>query len=269
MARQHVTRRSGLEGVAISQLPARAGFWPAKLSRGATIESFIANTRGYQAEGIQLAAESYRRQRYQPVAALFQFMFSETWPSINWAVIDYQRHPKAGYFALQRAYQPVLPSIEPLTLNWRPGESGKVGLWAINDRWQDYTAATLRWRVTQGEQELARGEMALDLPADSGRKLKELKLTPRTAQPLQVVTELTDSNGLRLVRIAGNFRWASHKRCRATVFAAAVRGCRLTRRASPTSPPVKNRSPARRHIDIESGSGAILGLPRPPPRLHS
>lgn len=198
MARQHVTRRSGLEGVAISQLPARAGFWPGKLSRGATIESFIANTQGYQAEGIQLAAESHRRQRYQPVAALFQFMFSETWPSINWAVIDYQRHPKAGYFALQRAYQPVLPSIEPLTLNWRPGESGKVGLWAINDRWQDYTAATLRWRVTQGEQELARGEMALDLPADSGRKLKELKLTPRTAQPLQVVTELTDSNGLRL-----------------------------------------------------------------------
>ncbi|ASM02338.1 glycosyl hydrolase 2 galactose-binding domain-containing protein [Serratia sp. BNK-10] len=173
-------------------------FGLAKLSRGATIESFIANTQRYQAEGIQLAAESYRRQRYQPVVALFQFMFSETWPSINWAVIDYQRHPKTGYYALQRAYQPVLPSIEPLSLNWRTGESGKIGLWAINDRWQDYPAATLRWRVTQGEHELARGETTLDLPADSSRKLKELNLTPRSTLPLQVVTELTDSNGLRL-----------------------------------------------------------------------
>ena len=57
VARQHVTRRSGLEGVAISQLPARAGFWPAKLSRGATIESFIANTRV-----IRRKASNWRRR---------------------------------------------------------------------------------------------------------------------------------------------------------------------------------------------------------------
>ncbi len=44
----------------------------------------IENTQAYQARLVALAAESYRRQRYQPVTALFHFMFVETWPSINW-----------------------------------------------------------------------------------------------------------------------------------------------------------------------------------------
>nr|WP_257012540.1 hypothetical protein [Klebsiella pneumoniae] len=33
----------------------------------------------------------------------------------SWGVVDYLRQPKAGYYALQRAYQPILPSIEPVT----------------------------------------------------------------------------------------------------------------------------------------------------------
>lgn len=170
-------------------------FRNAKISRGNTIEEFIAHSQAYQANSIQLAAESYRRQRYQPVAALFQFMFSETWPSINWAVQDYQRVPKPGYFALQKAYQPVLPSIEPITLTWQVGKSGKIGLWAINDRWQDYRDAKLRWQVLQDERKLAEGEQWLDLLADTGFKVTELTITPRSSQPLLLVTELQDSDG--------------------------------------------------------------------------
>ncbi|ADO48829.1 glycoside hydrolase family 2 protein [[Enterobacter] lignolyticus] len=174
--------------------PAEA-FGIAKLSRGRTPEEFIANTQAYQAEVVQMAAESYRRQRYQPVAALFQFMFSETWPSINWAVVDYRRIPKKGYFALQKAYQPVLPSIEPITLTWHPGERGRIGLWAINDRWLNYPDARLSWFVLQGGRELARGSLTLDLPADSGHKVTELALVPPTAQTLLLVTELQDHAG--------------------------------------------------------------------------
>lgn len=174
--------------------PAEA-FGIAKISRGRTPEAFIANTQDYQANVIQLAAESYRRQRYQPVAALFQFMFSETWPSINWAVVDYRRLPKKGYFALQKAYQPVLPSIEPVTLTWHPGERGKIGLWAINDHWRNYTDARLSWFVLQGGREIARDHLVLDLPADSGHKVTELSIVPHTAQTLLLVTELKDSAG--------------------------------------------------------------------------
>lgn len=170
-------------------------FGTAKLSRGENIEEFIANTQNYQADLIQTAAESYRRQRFQPVSALFQFMFNETWPSINWAIIDYQRKPKKGYFALQRAYQPILPSIEPMTLNWQSGKTGKVGLWVINDRWLNYGNTRLTWRVLQGGIELASGNMTLDLPADSGRNVHQLSVMPHTNQPMQFITEIRDRNG--------------------------------------------------------------------------
>ena len=87
-------------------------FKNAGISQGDSLESFVKNSQEYQAKLTQLAGESYRRQRYQPVAAMFQFMFNETWPSINWGVMDYTRQAKAGYWALKQVYQPVLASIE-------------------------------------------------------------------------------------------------------------------------------------------------------------
>ncbi|VEA67329.1 Exo-beta-D-glucosaminidase precursor [Serratia plymuthica] len=184
-------------------------FGLAKLSRGNNIDEFIANTQNYQADVIQLAAESYRRQRYQPVAALFQFMFSETWPSINWAVVDYNRHLKKGYFALQRAYQPILPSIEPITLDWLQGKTGTIGLWAINDRWQNYGNVQLSWRLMQGASELSQGKMTLDLPADSGRKINEIKATPNSRLPMLLVTEIHDSEGRLLGENSRSFTVAA------------------------------------------------------------
>ncbi|PVZ88955.1 glycoside hydrolase family 2 [Serratia sp. S1B] len=167
----------------------------AKVPMGNNIEELIANTQKYQADLIQLAAESYRRQRYQPVNMLFQFMFSETWPSINWAVVDYLRQPKPGYYALQRAYQPVLPSIQPITQNWIVGQWGQIGLWAINDRWQAYPGATLHWRIQQAGHVISQGSERVDLAADSGQKVVELKARPRNQQSMVVEAELWDRAG--------------------------------------------------------------------------
>lgn len=170
-------------------------FVMAKVPMGKDIEALIANTQKYQADLIQLAAESYRRQRYQPVNMLFQFMFSETWPSINWAVVDYLRQPKPGYYALQQAYQPVLPSIEPLTQNWVVRQPGRIGLWGINDSWQSYPDAVLHWRVQQAGRTLSKGTIRHDLAADSGRKIVELKIKPRSQHAMVIEAELRDKAG--------------------------------------------------------------------------
>lgn len=167
----------------------------AKVTRGGGIDTFIINSQEYQASLIQLAAESYRRQRYQPVAALFHFMFTETWPSINWGVVDYQRHPKLGYFALQRAYQPVLPSIEPKAESWVQGETGHIGLWAINDHWRNYFHASLHWKIVQDDKTLSEGEQAINLMADSGQKVIELPITPRSNRTITVESDILSSGG--------------------------------------------------------------------------
>jgi len=76
-----------------------------------TVEEFIANSQVYQANLVQFATESYRGAKYDPMQGIFHFMFVDDWPSITWSVLDCDRQPKAGFYALQTAVQPVLPSI--------------------------------------------------------------------------------------------------------------------------------------------------------------
>lgn len=80
----------------------------AKVAIGTSLEELIANTQAYQSRLVQVAAEGLRRQAWQPVTGIFQFMFVEHWPSMSWGVVDYLRVPKPGWHALRRAYQPVL-----------------------------------------------------------------------------------------------------------------------------------------------------------------
>ena len=155
----------------------------------------IENTQAYQARLVARAAGSYRRQRYQPVTALFHFMFVETWPSINWGVVDYLRQPKAGYYALQRAYQPILPSIEPVTASWRQGSPATVRLWAINDTWAACENCRLTWQVRQNAQMLAQGETSLTPPPDVGQMLREFTVTPAGPRPVSHVTPLYNQRG--------------------------------------------------------------------------
>lgn len=172
-------------------------FKNAGVSRGENIPAFIANTQQYQAQLVALAAESYRRQRFQPVTALFQFMFVETWPSINWGVVDYLRHPKAGYFSLQRAYQPLLPSIDPVTLKWKQGQPGKVNLWIINDLPQSHAGSQLVWQIRQGRKVLSEGKKAVEIKPDAGEKVVELTVTPTGAMPVIIHSEIQDAHGKR------------------------------------------------------------------------
>ncbi|TBL68337.1 hypothetical protein [Hafnia alvei] len=65
----------------------------------------------------------------------------------------------------------------------------------INDRWLNYGNTQLTWRLLQGQQELAAGNMQLDLPADSGRKVNEIIVIPRSDRPMQLITEISDRNG--------------------------------------------------------------------------
>ncbi|EGP1909051.1 glycoside hydrolase family 2 [Salmonella enterica] len=167
----------------------------ANIPRGKTIQEMIDNTQKYQADLVAMAAESYRRQRFQPVTALFHFMFVETWPSINWGVVDYLRKPKAGYYALQRAYQPILLSIEPVTAVWRQGSKAALRLWAINDTWSACNDCRLKWQVKQNGRTLAKGDITRTLPPDSGFQVKEITVTPTTRHKVTIEYRIENDAG--------------------------------------------------------------------------
>jgi beta-mannosidase len=122
-------------------------FTLAKVARGTTTTELIANTQRYQAELVQFAAESYRRQKAAPVGAIFQFMFNECWPSANWGIVDYWRNPKPGFSALARAYQPVLPSIAWTPKRLTSGQPVSANIWVVNDLWQGFEDASVEWTL--------------------------------------------------------------------------------------------------------------------------
>ena len=120
----------------------------AKVPMGKNIQEFIDNTQQYQVKLTKFAAESYRRQRYQPVSAIFQFMFVENWASVNWAIVDYWRNPKPGYEALKTTYQPVLPIINSARDTWELGTKVKLDLAIVNDLWQALPEAKVTYDST-------------------------------------------------------------------------------------------------------------------------
>ncbi len=167
----------------------------AQVVMGADIGEFIKNSQQYQARLIQLAAESYRRQAYQPVGALFQFMLVENWPSMNWGVLDFWRNPKPGYVALQRAYQPVLPSLAWDKVVYPAGEAAAVGVWALNDSFVAYPQAQYRIDLYRDNVRLAGKQWVLDVGADMHQQLATYPLPTEQPGEYRLLAELRSQDG--------------------------------------------------------------------------
>lgn len=107
-------------------------FRVAELEMGSGLEAFVENSQRYQARLLKFAIESFRRSKGK-VTGYFQFMFVEPWEGITWAVLDVDRTPKQGFFALKEASSPVLLSIVPLRENLELGQLPISEAWVIND----------------------------------------------------------------------------------------------------------------------------------------
>ena len=167
----------------------------AKVQQGKNIDEFIENTQAYQTKLIKLAAESYRRQRYSPVTGIFQFMFVEDWPSINWGVVDYWRNTKPAYAALAEAYQPVLPSIEWTKESYAVGDSAVFGLWIINDLWRTYLNAEYKVSLYKDGESVSASSQVINIKEDSSQKLNDFSVTLLSAGEYTLHTSVLSSSG--------------------------------------------------------------------------
>jgi beta-mannosidase len=170
-------------------------FKNAKVERGKNINEFIANSQAYQLRLTQLAVESLRRQKYKPVGAIFQFMFVEDWPSMNWGVLDYWRRPKAGYQALARAYQPLLPSIEWSVEQPAAGSTPELGLWLVNDLPQAQAGLLLSWTLRCNGQPLTADSFEADVDADAAKRLRTITAPALPSGPCALQVTLRDRDG--------------------------------------------------------------------------
>jgi beta-mannosidase len=188
-------------------------FTLAGVKKGESLEEFIQNTQSYQARLNQYAAESYRRQRFQPVSAIFQFMFVEHWPSINWGIVDYLRQPKPGYTALQTAYQPLLPSIEYDRIVWRKNEQVKVKLWLVNDFKQSFSGLQLHMYLRRPDSSSVDAKtISTPADADSIRFLGDHSWSRLPPGPYVLELLLQDSEGKKLATNSYEFIVSTDKK---------------------------------------------------------
>ena len=185
----------------------RETFDNAGIERGESIEEFIANSQAYQANLVQFATETYRRAKYDPMQGIFQFMFVEHWPSITWAVVDYYRQPKEGYYALQMAMQPVLPSIaasQPARLErerwvYAKAVAFQASFWVVNDTLSEYPKAQLRWRIERDGGVLVKdGVASVNVPSDGVRWATTVYGRDLAPGAYSVYVELYDAQGREL-----------------------------------------------------------------------
>lgn len=161
----------------------RQTFDVAGIEQGESLETFVANSQAYQANLLKFATETYRRAKYDPMQGIFQFLFADNWPAISWSVVDYHRQPKAGYYALQTAMQPILPSISappPERLDgqrWVYPASANLALqlWVVNDTLEEIPNATLAWQLTGSESVVDERNMNINIHPDSSQQKSVLR----------------------------------------------------------------------------------------------
>jgi beta-mannosidase len=173
----------------------RETFEIAGVKTGKNIHEFIENTQQYQARLIKYAAESYRRQRFSPVTGVFQFMFVENWPSMNWGIVDYWRNPKPGYEALKTAFQPVLPSIEWKKRTWQKGETFSVNLWLINDLFKRFEHARLEYAIIGKDREIYDNSIQIEIEPDSIKKVISISRNDLNEGAYELIATIYDHKG--------------------------------------------------------------------------
>lgn len=153
-------------------------FRVAGVRMGQSLEEFVENSQAYQARLIRFAVHAYRRAKGR-VTGYFQFMLVEPWEGITWAVVDVERSPKRGYFALKEASAPVLLSLEPYRapsgedrVVLSPGDPPLMEAWLISDREEEVEAEVRLW--IEGEAHLALPGLRVRLGPGEARRFFHL-----------------------------------------------------------------------------------------------
>lgn len=89
-----------------------------------SLQDYVDFSQWTQAEGLKFGIEHFRRRRPHCSGALL-WQLNDCWPCVSWSLIDYDGVAKAAYYAVQRAFAPILASFV--------GGADATELWLTND----------------------------------------------------------------------------------------------------------------------------------------
>ncbi|MCW2544580.1 MAG: beta-mannosidase [Frankiales bacterium] len=105
-------------------------FLAANVGTPADLAEHVRLSQLLQAEGLKTGAEHYRRQ-WPHCGGQIIWQLDDCWPAVSWSLIDIAGRTKPAYYAMRRAYVPVLASFRATTLG--------ADLWLTNNSRYDVT----------------------------------------------------------------------------------------------------------------------------------
>ncbi len=166
--------------------------------RTESLEAFVEATQIAQGTIFQLAIEHVRRAKPK-TSGIALCHFITYWPDMKWGIVDNYCRPKRSYEFVQRAYQPLLVSLDFPKRRWKTGETFTGKLWIVNDTYRTYGARTIALRVIdrQGSELYAQEVAVGDVPPDSARPVGDVQWPVRVSmgEPFFVELRLRDADG--------------------------------------------------------------------------
>ncbi len=151
---------------------------PFLAGREANLEAFVQASQQAQARGLQIAIEHYRRRKAQGCGGALVWQLNEPWPAISWSLLDFYRQPKPAYRAVQRAFEPLLVSLEFPLVPLQAGQDLEIAVWLVNDRPEPVGRCRLEVQLWDpAGQPVERFVLPIDTPAATAEVVARLRWT--------------------------------------------------------------------------------------------
>ena len=111
-------------------------------------DDWRAATQRYQATILKHHVETLRRLKYRPSGGFAAFYWADAHPAVTWSVLDHERAPKLGYYALAAACAPVIVVADRPRATYAPGEAIRLDVHVVSDRRVALTGLTTTATIT-------------------------------------------------------------------------------------------------------------------------
>lgn len=168
-----------------------------------TLGELVERTQEYQVQFYKEHTEALRRKKYNNVNGILQFHFVNTWPAIDWAIVDYYRRPKKAYYAVVHAFAPLQLSFAGHVERLENALRITMEAWVVNDYRHELEGHEISYRLLAPDGTVIeeRAVLAPLITPDSSRCFDQAVLDlPLTEDVYRIEGDLRDKKGNIIAR---------------------------------------------------------------------
>jgi beta-mannosidase len=162
----------------------------------------VSDSQLYQGFVLKYAAEAFRRKKYDPINGIRSWDFVELEPGFHFAIVDYDRVPKAGYWFMKQAQAPVALSFayKDSLESQLAGSRWSAPVWVINDLDREIRGTVHAELISLSGEKVAGADFPVTIGADGKGMAGEFALTlPQTPGVYMLRATLTGASELGTV----------------------------------------------------------------------